>query len=343
MKKSFNLLPYILAFPLLMACKSTIENKVLPNVIDKQMDKRLNAFNILKDTNNITAVTVGSGTPFSLDRSMTGTAIFVNQHFFMFDVGPGVVAQIELQNLPITEIDGIFLTHYHSDHYMDLPNLVNRSWSQGKAEVMNIYGPDGLKGLVEGLNQFLEIENQYRVDHHGAEMLNIHNSRPITHEFQLDAHDKKVVFNQDGVKITAFKVNHDPVHSAVGYAIEYKDKKVVLSGDTKKNDLLQEMAMGADLLIHEVMLKSLIQKMEGVAQKRGEQRNAQVFQDIQEYHTSPSEVAETAKNANVKKLVLNHMAPTADNAILKSMYKNQMKEYKGELVFSNDGDMFIIK
>ena len=226
---------------------------------------------------------------------------------------------------------------------MDLPNLVNRSWSQGKTEAMDIYGPDGLDGVVSGMNQFLEIENNYRVAHHGEELLDIEKSKAITREFQLNEDKKKVVFDQDGVTITAFKVNHDPVHSAVGYAIEYKGKKVVLSGDTKKNDLLQEMATGADVLIHEVMLMSLMQKMESVAKKREEQRNVQIFQDIQEYHTSPAEVAEIAKKAGVKKLVLSHMAPTADNAITKGMYNQQLKAFEGEIIFAEDGDQFIIK
>ena len=338
----FKLCTIILLMIGVTSC-SSITNKMLPRAINKQMDNRLKSFDLLKDKDNITVVTVGTGTPFALDRSMTGTAIFVNGHFFMFDAGPGVVAQIELQNLPIIALEGVFITHYHSDHYMDLPNLLNRSWSQGNTNVLNIYGPDGLPGVVNGLNQFLAIESHYRVAHHGESFLKFDNSIAIANEFQLNEDKKKVVYNQDGIQITAFKVNHDPVHSAVGYAIEYKGKKVVISGDTKKNSLVQEMAIGADVLIHEVMLMSFIQQMETIAAQRGDKRAVQTFQDIQEYHTSPSEVAEIAQKAGVKKLILHHMAPTPDNRIIKKMYKDQMKTYSGELIFSEDGNKFIIK
>lgn len=340
-KKLFLLFISIWTFS---GCNSSmVQNKLLPSAINKQMDSRLKTLDILKDKEGIRVITVGTGTPFSLDRSMSGTAIIVNGNFFMFDVGPGVVAQIELQNLPITKINGVFLTHYHSDHYMDLPNLINRSWTQGKTEAMSIYGPEGLKDVVSGMNQFLEIENHYRVEHHGTKLLDIENSKAVAKEFQLNPDKKKIVFHKDGVKITAFKVNHDPVHSAVGYVIEYQGKKVVISGDTKKNALLEEMTKDADLLIHEVMLMSLMQKMKGIAKERGSSREVQIFQDIQDYHTSPTEVAEIAKNANVKHLVLSHMAPTPDNSVIKSMYNSQLKGFDGKITFAQDGNQFIIK
>ena len=106
------------------------------------------------------------------------------------------------------------------------------------------------------------------------------------------------ILNEDEVrewiKITAFDVNHEPIEPAVGYAIEYKGKKVVISGDTKKNDLLLDMSKDADLLLHEVILNSLLVKMEAVVEERGMARNAKIIHDIQDYHTTPSEVADIA-------------------------------------------------
>ena len=96
-KQSISLLLFVFAITFFTSCKKVVQENVLPKVINKQMDERLTATDILKDTESITIVTVGTGTPFSLDRSMSGTAIIVNGNFFMFDVGPGVVAQIELQ------------------------------------------------------------------------------------------------------------------------------------------------------------------------------------------------------------------------------------------------------
>ena len=66
------------------------------------------------------------------ERVNSGTAIFVRDKFFIFDVGDGVVQQAEKMNLPLNELDGVFVTHYHSDHYIDLPYLINRSWVSRK-------------------------------------------------------------------------------------------------------------------------------------------------------------------------------------------------------------------
>lgn len=306
------------------------------------MDEMAKTGDILKDKESLQVVMVGTGTPFSLDRSMTGVGVIANGHFFMFDAGPGVVQQLELQKLPINKIDGVFLTHYHSDHYLDLPNLINRSWSQGNENAINVYGPDGLPGVINGLNQFLAIENHYRVKHHGA-LLDMEKSIAIPNEFQLGEDKTKLVYDNDGIKITAFKVNHDPVHSAVGYVVEYNGKKLVMSGDTKKNAMVEKMAKDADMLIHEVMLMSFIEDLEKVATQRDDERTAQMMRDIRDYHTSPSEVAEVAQNAQAKKLILSHVAPPADNVVMKKAYKDKMKAYKGPIEFAEDGDIYIVE
>lgn len=85
--------------------------------------------------------------------------------------------------------------------------------------------------------------------------------------------------------------------------VEYKGKKVVLSGDTKRNDLLEELAQDCDLLVHEVMLMSFQRLVQEKLEEAGMDRNAKIIFDIQDYHTDTKEVAELAQRANVKELV----------------------------------------
>jgi ribonuclease Z len=117
---------------------------------------------------------------------------------------------------------------------------------------------------------------------------------------------------------------------------------VVLSGDTKKNDLVKEMAQDCDLLIHSVMLMSVQQILAQELSEAEMDRNAEIITDIQDYHTSPGEVVELAQNANVKRLVLNHFAPVPDNIVLKRLYKNELKGFEGPIHLANDGDVFIV-
>ena len=154
---------------------------------------------------------------------------------------------------------------------------------------------------------------------------------------------KEIVYQQDGIIITAFDVNHEPIEPAVGYAIEYKGKKVVISGDTKRNDLVIEMAKDADLLLHEILLASLLQKMSTALEEAGNSRNAIIVHDIQDYHTSPAEVAEVAAKANVKQLVLHHFVPPPNFRVIKNLYKKELKGFDGPIHFANDGDKFVVR
>ena len=317
--------------------------KLVPFLLDQQLKRTTPSSELLDDKKAITVFTVGTSSPLPGERAQTGTAVFVNGHFFMFDVGAGIVQKSENIQLPLDKIDAIFITHYHSDHFMDLPNLINRSWVLGRTNDLHVYGPDGLDTLMKAVDQFLYIENQHRVDHHGAELMDISKARGISHEFENVQNGKEIVFQKDGITITAFDVNHEPIEPAVCYAIEYNGKKVVISGDTKKNDMVLEMAKDADLLLHEVLLVSLLKQLETKLVETCNSRNAKIIHDIQDYHTTPKEVAELANAANVKKLILHHFAPPPDFRVIKNLYKKELSEFNGSIHFANDGDMFIVK
>jgi len=291
--------------------------KLVPVMLNAQLKRANQTPDFFANKESISVFTIGTGSPMPGDRAQMGTAVIVNDHFFIFDVGAGVVQKAENMGLPLTSLDGIFITHWHSDHFMDLPNLISRSWVLGRTSDLNIYGPDGLNDMIHAIDQLLNVENQYRVAHHGEAIMDISKARAIPHEFKNEQGGKEIVYQQDGITITAFDVNHEPIEPAVGYVIEYLGKKVVLSGDTKKNDLLLEVAKDADLLVHEVLLMSLLAKQAALLEEVGMNRAATIITDIQNYHTSPKEVAELAAKAGVKKLVLNHFAPSPDSKTIK--------------------------
>ncbi|MGB0932011.1 MAG: MBL fold metallo-hydrolase [Chitinophagales bacterium] len=321
-------------------------HKLVPMMLDQQMKRQTERIEegeaLLTNKEAITVYTVGTASPMPGERVQTGTAVFVNGHFFMFDVGNGVVQKAENMGLPLDKLDGIFITHWHSDHFIDLPSLISRSWLLGRTNDVHLYGPNGTDTLNHAVNQLLHIENKHRLDHHSDAIMDTSKAKAIAHEFKNVQGGKEVVYQQDGITITAFDVNHEPIEPAVGYAIEYKGKKVVISGDTKKNDLVLEMAKDADLLLHEVLLVSLLQQMEVKLKEMGNARNSKIIHDIQDYHTSPAEVAEIAAKAKVKKLVLHHFAPAPDLKVVENLYWRELKGFDGEIHFAKDGDRFVI-
>lgn len=316
---------------------------VVPYVMRQQIKVVASNTSDFFEKDAIVVITVGTATPLPGKRAQTGTAVFVNGKFFMFDVGAGVVQKSENFRLPLRQLNGVFLTHYHSDHIMDLPNIISRSWVMGRKNDLHVYGPDGLKSLVKATTDFLQIENQYRVDHHGPKVMDTTKANAIPHEFHVAQNASKVVYKQDGVTITAFDVNHEPIEPAVGFLIEYKGKKVVISGDTKKNALLEKMAQNCDLLVHEVLLMPFQKMLSKELEDAGMNRNAGIIHDIQEYHIGAREVAALAQRAKVKKLVLNHLGPAPDNFIIRNMYNKELKGYDGPIHLADDGDKFIVK
>ncbi len=318
-------------------------DRLVPYFIPKMLEALGNNADAWYEEDAIVVVTVGTSSPLPIERAQTGTGKFVNGYFFMFDVGAGTIQKAENIGLPLTQLNGVFLTHYHSDHIMGLPNMISRSWQLGRKNKLLIYGPGGLNTIVEASNAFLTIDNTYRVAHHYQEIMDVSNAKGIPMEYQIGRNATTVVFQKDGITITAFDVDHEPIDPAVGYLIEYNGKKVVISGDTKKNALLEEIAQDCDLLIHEVLLMSFQKILEQELDKVGMERNAKIVHDIQDYHTGPSELAALAQRANVKKLVLNHLGPAPDNIVIRNMYLNELKGFKGPVHLANDGDTFVIK
>lgn len=336
----------LLLFALFWGITTFFPERLIPFLLQQQLARQIKLAAegeaLLNETEGITLFTIGTASPIPGERVQTGTAVFVNGHFFLFDVGDGVVQKAENMGLPLNRLDGIFMTHWHSDHMIDLPSVISRSWLLGRNNELHIYGPDGLDTLNQAINQFLHIENQHRIDHHGPETMDISIVGAIPHEFKNEPRGTVVVYEQDGITITAFDVNHAPIEPAVGYVIEYKGKKVVLSGDTVKDELLIEMAQDADLLLHEVMLISVIKQMTESQAGAGNSRNVKILTDIQDYHTSPRDVADIAVQAGVKQLVLNHFAPAPDFVVIRNLYKKELSAYKGPIHFPNDGDKFVV-
>ena len=349
MKKILRVAFLLMALLLLIGWVVTtfFPEKLVPMLLNQQFKRQQAQVaknnKMLQDTESIYVYTIGTASPMPGERVQTGTGVIVNGHFFLFDVGDGIVRSAENMGLPLNKLEGIFITHWHSDHFMDLASMVSRSWLLGRSNPLHLYGPDGTDSINQSIKGYLHLENKHRLDHHGPEIMDrsIVHARP--HEFKNVQGGKEIVYQTDGITITAFDVDHAPIEPAVGYAIEYKGKKVVISGDTKKNDLVMEMAQDADLLLHEVILNSLLKQMHANLEERGLTRNAKIIHDIQDYHTPPAEVAEIAAKANVKKLILHHFAPPPDFSVLKNLYKKELSGYDGPIVFSNDGDLFIVK
>lgn len=327
-----------------MATRRIVERTIRRAIINNQ-DKASQTAAELQRTDRITVVLCGVGSPLGTQGAQTCTAVFANGQFLLFDAGNNAMSSMQASNLPLDELDAVFITHYHNDHYADLGDVMEWSWILGRRQILPVHGPTGITQIVRGLESAYELEASYRTAHHGAELMPPQwvPSEPV--EFAPPAGDSAVVlYERDGVVVKAFRVNHAPVEPAVGYRIEFGGKVVVISGDSVGTTSLLKQSQNADLLIAEAMNKEVVQFMEGVTRDTGDTRNAKLLFDIQDYHMDVSEVGALAQEAGVKRLALNHLAPRPQGrAQAKMLFQDPVREsYSGELFVGEDGMQIVV-
>ena len=155
--------------------------------------------------------------------------------------------------------------------------------------------------------------------------------------------DSVIVYEGDGLRVTAIRVDHGPVKPAVGYRFDYRGRSVVFSGDTSKSAALIEGAKGADLLVHEALQPKLVGLLTAALDAKGIKNTAQITRDIINYHTTPEQAADVAREAGVKELVLNHIVPVIPSPFFYPVFLGDApKHFRGPLSVGEDGMLFVL-
>jgi len=198
-------------------------------------------------TAGIRVTLLGTGTPQPvMDRFGPSILIEAGSHKFLFDAGRGALQRLAQVKVRWPEIDGLFLTHLHSDHVVGLPDLWLTGWLIGRRDTpIRIWGPAGTTAMTTHLREAFAVDIGYRVsDDHASAQGAVIEAKDI-----VDG----VLFDLDGVRVTAFEVDHAPVKPAFGYRVDYRGHSVVVSGDTRLSENLIRHAQGVDVLVHEVV------------------------------------------------------------------------------------------
>jgi ribonuclease Z len=287
-------------------------------------------------------VLCGSGSPLP-DPSRAGpcTMVIAGKQAFIVDAGEGSSRKLAAMGMPMGRIEALFLTHFHSDHIDGLGPMMLLRWS-GRAATspLPIHGPQGVEQVVAGFNTAYTQDNGYRTAHHGPKIMPPAGAGAVAMPFAI-AGLSVVVYASGGVKVTAFPVNHNPVHPAVGYRFDYKGRSVVISGDTAASPSLVRAATGADVLVHEALQPKLVALLTEALAARGQANTAQITRDILNYHSSPEVAADAAKAAGVKALVLNHIVPPVPLAFAYPAFLGDApKRFAGPITVGEDGMMW---
>ncbi len=321
-----------------LACDRLVERQIAANFDRARTD--------MLTSPDLQVVLCGTGSPLpDAARASACTAIVAGGELVLVDVGPGSWEVADLANLPTSALSAVLLTHFHSDHIGDLGEAITQSWIAGRARPLDVYGPPGVARVVDGFATAYASDVDYRIAHHGEEALPRAAAAAVAHEVPLPADPlgATVVFERNGLKVTMFRVDHTPVEPAVGYRFDYRGRSVVVSGDTAKSASLIANAKGADILIHEALQADMVQRASRVAGETGRARLAGLSKDILNYHATPVQAAETAREAGVKQLVLSHLVPGPSNMLVRRMFLDGVGDaYDGEVTIGEDGAEFIL-
>lgn len=274
------------------------------------------AFADVFDGNGLHVILCGTASPLpDPNRAQACTIVVAGDKAYVVDTGSRSWGQLARMQFPAARIAGIFLTHYHSDHIGDLGEFRMQTMVAGRAEMLPVYGPHGVKPVVDGFNLAYGEDAGYRLAHHGPGVINLAASPLVAKEFgagfkgELTA--EEVVLQDGDLKVIAFEVDHEPVRPAVGYRFEWKGRSVVISGDTGYSQNLIENAKGADVLVAESLAANMIGMARQQVANANNPRIAKVLGDIPDYHATPVEVAKMANEAGARLLVYTHHVPSA--------------------------------
>ncbi|MCD6226364.1 MAG: ribonuclease Z [Candidatus Aenigmarchaeota archaeon] len=290
---------------------------------------------------NITFLGTVSGIP-SLSRNHPAIVLeyFSNyRDVFLFDCGEGTQKQFMKSDLSFMDIEKIFITHWHADHFAGLIPLIQTMNLEKRQKPLTIYGPEaerfvsdildlgyfGLRFPVKAVNvpfEGNEITTIYETDDYEIQSIPVLHSVP-TVAFCFKEKDR---WNIDEKKLAEFNIKKGPWLKKLKKEgeIEYKGKKikiedvgyikkglkVVYTGDTKPCENVGKISKDADVLIHDATFLE-----EDVSEKA---------------HASVKDAAKIAKKVNVKQLILTHISRRYTN--LDELEKEAKEIFKNTII-----------
>ena len=245
-------------------------------------------------------ILLGTGCP-KVDYKRFGPAnlLITKKSKILIDCGSGVTQRLDEAKVSTADIDALFLTHLHSDHVVDIYQLIISSWHSYRIKPWVIYGPKGTKKFINRIMDAWKNERTQRINYE---------SRSSTAAFNIIIKEfkSKGTCNINDLKIRYFEVDHKPVKYAYGFNFYYKNKKLTISGDTRPCENIMKYSQNSDVLLHEVFI-------DGELTKISKMRSKKTLHNVRDYHTPSSLVGKIARIANCKKLVLTHLVPTKFN------------------------------
>jgi len=258
------------------------------------------------------------------NRNVTAIAIKRGGEVLLFDCGEGTQRQFMRSSLSYMQVNRVFLSHFHGDHFLGLPGMVQSMSMNGREAPLEVYGPRGVERLVADLLSLgyftpgfsvraKELAPSASVDCGEYEVRSFEAMHTVPGlGYVVEEKVRPGRFRRDAAE--ALGIPAGPLYSRLqegqpvtvgGRTVRPEEvlgpprrgRKIVYTGDSMPNEDLIAAAKGADVLIHDATSDAA---MEEKANRYG--------------HSSSRQAAEVAKAAGVGLLVLTHMSPRYEDA-----------------------------
>jgi ribonuclease BN (tRNA processing enzyme) len=241
------------------------------------------------------------------------------------DCGLGVTRALTDTGMSLKALDLIFITHLHSDHILELGPLIHTAWTAGLATPVRVFGPAGTRDYWRNFLRAMAFDIDTRVVDEG---------RPDIRDLvSIAEFGEGTVLEEGGLVAKALRVDHPPVTDCFALRFDHGGRSVVFSADTAYFPPLAGFADGADVLVHEAMLKEGVDRL--VARTGN---GARLKEHLMASHTLASDAGRIAAAANVGRLVLNHLIPADDPGVGEADWIEAVrKTWDGALTIGRDG------
>ncbi|OBK21773.1 ribonuclease Z [Mycobacterium asiaticum] len=264
---------------------------------------------------------LGTGSPIpDPNRAGPATLVRAGGQVFLIDCGRGVLQRAAAVGVGAAGLSALLLTHLHSDHIAELGDVLITSWVTNftpDPAPLQIIGPPGTAEVVDAMLKAFGHDIGYRIAHHA----DLNAPPPV----EVHEHTEGTVWDRDGVTIRVAPTDHRPVAPTIGFRVEFDGASVVLAGDTVPCPSLDELASGADALVHTVIRKDVLTH---VPQQR--------LVDICDYHSSVQEAGATAARAGVETLILTHYVPAIAPGQEEQWRALAASEFGGQIELGDD-------
>jgi len=252
-------------------------------------------------------------------RNVTAIAIKRGPEVLLFDCGEGTQRQFMLSKLSFMQVSRVFLSHFHGDHFLGLPGMVQSMTMNGREAPLEVFGPRGVERLVADLLSLgyftpgfpvraRELQPGTTLDFGEYTVMAfeaVHTVPALS--YVLEEKPRPGRFSLE--KARELGIPPGPLYSRLqeGHAVTVggrtiqpdevvgpprRGRKVVYTGDSMPHDTLVAMARGADVLIHDATSDAALEE------------KANLYG-----HSSSRQAARVAKEAGVGLLVLTHLSP----------------------------------